>query len=350
MALLHARILGLTHPKANGGIRMSTQRPAPRLQGGRGRRSLVIAIVVAWLMTSAATAVGQSPAPGNGDQAEADPKGLSTAIPIPLTSLGDVTSLEATATLSATGSLKGEEMAGDLTAQLVGDEQGQYRIDITGDLLGPIATQVGGKLVKLFRPKRVSVYVVEDGNYVVVSGLTDICIRTEDTAATEALSQLSPRTLMTILTDSDVANGSLVGAESLDGVAVDHYVVDGPTFLAAAQASNDPAVQAFGQALAGASDSDIYIDTETGYPVRYQGAFSGAYEPVGLDGDFSRAPRRDQGRHGQHRDPAEGLRHAHLDVARRPAAVRAPGPGCVPRADSSVPAGRTRRWTCNFRP
>jgi hypothetical protein len=25
----------------------------------------------------------------------------------------------------------------------------------------------------------------------------------------------------------------------------------------------------------------------TGYPVRYQGAFSGAYEPVGLDGDFS---------------------------------------------------------------
>ena len=121
----------------------------------------------------------------------------------------------------------------------------------------------------------------------VVSGLTDLCIRTEDTAATEALSQLSPRALMTILTDSDVANGSLVGAESLDGVAVDHYVIDGPTFLAAAQASSDPTVQTFGQALRGASDADIYIDTETGYPVRYEGAFSGAYEPVGLDGDFN---------------------------------------------------------------
>ena len=244
-------------------------------------------IVVACLMTNAANVAGQSQAPGSGDPPQADPTGLSTAIPIPLTSLGDVTSLEATATLSATGSLQGEEMAGDLTAQLVADEQGQYRVDLTGDLLGPIATQVGGKLVKLFRPKQVSAYVVEDGNYVVVSGLTDLCIRTEDTAATEALSQLSPRALMTILTDSDVANGSLVGTESLDGVAVDHYVIDGPTFLAAAQASSDPAVQAFGQTLRGASDADIYIDTATGYPVRFEGAFSGAYEPVGLDGDFS---------------------------------------------------------------
>ena len=178
-------------------------------------------------------------------------------------------------------------MSGDLTVQLVGDEQQQYRIDITGDLLGPVAAQVGGKLVNLFRPKQVSVYVVEDGNYVVVSGLTDLCIQTEDTDVTEALSQLSPRTLMAILTDSDVANGILVGAESIDGVAVDHYVIDGPTFLAAAQESSDPTVQTFGQALRGAGDADIYIDTETGYPVRYEGAFSGAYEPVGLDGDFS---------------------------------------------------------------
>ncbi len=284
MALRHARILGLTHRPANGGIRMSTQQPSFRLQSGHRRSALVIALVVASLMMSATSVVGQSQSPGNGDPAGAD---ATTAIPIPLTSLGDVTSLEATATLSATGSMKGEEMAGDLTAQLVADEQGQFRIDLTGDLLGPIATQVGGKLVKLFRPKRVSVYVVEDGNYVVVSGLTDLCIRTEDTAATEALSQLSPRALMTILTDSDVANGSLVGAESLDGVAVDHYVIDGPTFLAAAQASSDPTVQTFGQALRGASDADIYIDTETGYPVRYEGAFSGAYEPVGLDGDFN---------------------------------------------------------------
>ena len=266
---------------------MSTHRPVPRPQGGRGRRSLAFAVAVAWLMTSAPSAVAQSQGAGNDGPSEAAPTGLSAAIPIPVTSLGDLTSLEATVTLSAVGSLKGEEMSGDLTVQLVGDEQQQYRIDITGDLLGPIAAQVGGKLVGLFRPSRVSVYVVDDGNYVVVSGLTDVCIRTEDTAATEALSQLSPRTLMTILTDSDVANGSLVGAESLDGVPVDHYVIDGAGFLAAAQGSSEPAVQAFGRSLRGASDADIYIDTETGYPVRYQGAFSGAYEPVGLDGDFS---------------------------------------------------------------
>ena len=261
---------------------MSAQQSALRPHGGRRRRFLAIAVVVSSLMTSGASALGQSPAPGDGDPADA-----STAIPIPLTSLGDLTSLEATATLSASGSLMGEEMSGDLTVQLVGDEQQQYRIDITGDLLGPVAAQVGGKLVNLFRPKQVSVYVVEDGNYVVVSGLTDLCIQTEDTDVTEALSQLSPRTLMAILTDSDVANGVLVGAESIDGVAVDHYVIDGPTFLTAAQESSDPTVQTFGQALRSAGDADIYIDTETGYPVRYEGAFSGAYEPVGLDGDFS---------------------------------------------------------------
>jgi hypothetical protein len=238
-------------------------------------------------MSSAPSAVAQSQSPGDTNPAEAAPTVVSDAMPIPLTSLGDLTALEATVTLSAAGSLRGEEMAGDLLVELVGDEQGQYQIDITGDLLGPIAAQVGGKLVGLFRPKRVSVYVVEDGNYVVVSGLTDVCIRTEDTSATEALSQLSPRTLMTILTDGDVANGSLVGAESWDGVPVDHYNIDGDTFLAAAQGSNEPAVQAFGRSLRGASDADIYIDTASGYPVRYQGAFSGAYEPVGLDGDFS---------------------------------------------------------------
>ena len=266
---------------------MSTQRPVPRPRRGRDRGSIAIAVAVAWLMTSAASAVAQSQPPESGGPAETAPTGLSAAVPIPLTSLGDLTSLEATVTLSAAGSLQGEEMAGDLTVQLVGDEQQQYRIDITGDLLGPIAAQVGGKLVGLFRPQQVSVYVVEEGNYVVVSGLTDVCIRTEDTATTEALGQLSPRALLTILTDADVANGSLVGAESLDGVPVDHYVIDGAAFLAAAQGSGEPAVQAFGRSLRGAGDADIYIDTETGYPVRYEGAFSGAYEPVGLDGDFS---------------------------------------------------------------
>lgn len=277
----------LADPRIEEEDRMSVQQPAPRRRGERFRHAIGSAVVVATLMMSAASATAQSTVPRNEDPAEADLTGASTVMPIPITTLGDLTSLEATATLSAAGTMQGEEMAGDLTVEFVADEQGHYRIDITGDLLGPVAAQVGGKLVKLFRPKRVSAYVVEDGNYVVVSGLTDLCIRTEDTATTEALSQLSPRTLMAILTDSDVANGSLVGVETLDGVPVDHYIIDGPTFLAAAQASSDPTVQAFGQALRSAGDADIYIDTETGYPVRYEGAFSGAYEPVGLDGDFS---------------------------------------------------------------
>ena len=276
----------LTYGTDDGGIRMSA-RPTPSPWGGRARLSLVTAIVSAGLLAGAVGAQGQSEAPGSEFAAEATSTGNTSVGPIPLTPLGDLTSLEATATLSATGSMMGEEIAGDLLVQLVGDEQGQYRVDITGDLLGPVAAQVGGKLVKLFRPKQVSVYVVEDGNYVVVSGLTDLCVKTEDTATTEALSQLSPRTLMTILTDSDVANGSLVGPESLDGVPVDHYVIDGPDFLTAARASSEPTVQTFGQALRDAGDAAIYIDAETGYPVRYEGAFSGAYEPVGLDGDFS---------------------------------------------------------------
>lgn len=250
----------------------------------RGHQRLVIAIATIALMANAAGATAQSESPG---PSPALPGDGAASVPVPITSLGELTSLEAAVTINAAGSLGGKEMAGDLTVQLVGDEQGQYRIDITGDLLGPIAAQVGGRLVGLFRPKQVSVYVVEDGNFVVVSGLTDVCVRTEDTATTEALSQLSPRSLMQILTDADVARGTLVGPESLDGTAVDHYVIDGPAFLAAAQASPDPAVQAFGQSLRGAEDASIYIDTESGYPVRYEGAFSGAYEPLALDGDFS---------------------------------------------------------------
>ena len=264
----------------------SAQQAAPRSEGRRHRSFLAPLLAAACLLMTASGVGAQSASPDDGS-AESLPAAASSTVAIPLTSLGDLSSLEATVTLSAAGSLEGEEMAGDLTVQLVADEQQQYRIDITGDLLGPIAAQVGGRLVKLFRPKQVSVYVVEEGNYIVVSGLTDLCVKTEDTATTEALSQLSPRSLLAILTDSDVANGSLVGAEELDGVAVDHYIIDGDTFLAAAQASSDPTVGAFGQSLRGASDSDIYIDTETGYPVRYEGAFSGEYEPVGLDGDFS---------------------------------------------------------------
>jgi hypothetical protein len=261
---------------------MSRHLPSPTTGRGRARHLLALFLVSSWLVTIAPGAAAQSQPPP--DEASASVE--AAAVPIPISSLGDLTSLEASVTLNAVGALQGKEMAGDLTVQLVGDEQQQYRIDITGDLLGPIAAQVGGRLVGLFRPKRVSVYVVEEGNYVVVSGLTDLCVRTEDTATTDALSQLSPRALMEILTDADVARGRLVGTESLDGTPADRYVIDGSSFLTAAQASADPTVQAFGQSLTSAADADLYIDPQTGYPVRYEGAFSGAYEPLGLDGDF----------------------------------------------------------------
>jgi hypothetical protein len=265
---------------------MSTQLPSRTATRQRAHRLLALAITGAWLVTLAPGAAAQSPAPADGSPTPVSAE-TAAGVPIPISSLGDLTSLEAEVTLSAAGSLQGKEMSGDLNVQLLGDEQQQYRIDITGDLLGPIAAQVGGRLVGLFRPKRVSVYVVEDGNYIVVSGLTDVCVRTEDTATTEALSQLSPRTLMEILTNADVARGQLVGTEPLNDRPADHYTMDGAAFLAAAQASGDPTVQAFGQALRSASDADLFVDVESGYPVRYEGAFSGAYEPVGLDGDFS---------------------------------------------------------------
>lgn len=262
-------------------MNMSGYQPGPRARVARAHHLWAFAIAVACV----ALLSGGAAAPVAAQSA--DPSQAAGAVPIPITSLGELTSLEATVELTAQGSLKGKDMSGGLSVDLVGDEQQQYRIDIRGDLLGPIAAQVGGRLVGLFRPKAVSVYVVEEGNYIVVSGLTDVCVRTEDTATTEALSQLSPRTLMTILTDSDVAQGTLAGAETLDGQTVDRYVIDGPTFLAAAQASSDPAVQAFGQSLRGATDAQLSIDTQSGYPVRYEGGFSGAYAPLELDGDFS---------------------------------------------------------------
>jgi hypothetical protein len=211
----------------------------------------------------------------------------STLAPIPLTSLGELQSLDATVTLNASGELQGKAMEGDLTIGLTSNDQRESRIDITGSLLGPVAAQVGGRLVGLFRPRAVSVYTVEDGTYVVVSGLTDVCVKPGDNAATAALAQLSPQNLMTLLTSSDVAQGTLVGEESIDGLPVAHWAIDGEAFLEAALASGDPTVQTFGRSLRDARDADLYVATDSGYPVRYVGGFSGAYEPLGLDGDFS---------------------------------------------------------------
>lgn len=251
--------------------------PVPRESIGgqvlRRGRSSAVAMAMLALLTVPGAALGQDTAPAQ----EA----------IPIRSLGELTSLDATVTLSAEGAMRGEAMAGDVTVELTSNAQNESRIDITGSLLGPVAAQVGGALVGLFRPRAVSVYTVEEGTYVVVSGLTDLCVKPRDNAATAALSQLSPQALMAMLTGSDVARGTLVGQESIDGATADHWVIDGDGFLAAARASSEPAVKTFGDALRSASDASLYVSTESGYPVRYEGGFSGAYDPLGLDGDFA---------------------------------------------------------------
>jgi hypothetical protein len=157
---------------------------------------------------------------------------------------------------------------------------------VTGSLLGDVVAQVGGSAVKLFRPKTVSVFTVPDGTYVNLDALVDVCVKPGDNEATAVLDQLSPQGLMTILTSSDVARGTLVGQETLDGVAVDHWVVDGDAFLAAARSSADPTVSRFAGSLTDAADADLYVSSEGGYPVAYRGGFSGPFEPLGFEGDL----------------------------------------------------------------
>jgi hypothetical protein len=131
------------------------------------------------------------------------------------------------------------------------------------------------------------VYRVPEGSFIVLSGLFDMCMQPQDPAAASALDELSPQTLMTTLTSSDVAHGTLVGDETLNGVPVRHYVIDGPTFLAAAQGSDDPTVNSFAQSITSASDADLYVAADGGYPVAYRGGFSGSFAPLKFDGDVA---------------------------------------------------------------
>jgi hypothetical protein len=228
---------------------------------------LVSALVAASVLTS------------RHDAAAAEPE------PIPLTPLTGITSLDATVTITAAGTVDGEAAQGDLTAQLSTNDQGSSRIEVTGSLLGEVVSRVGGLGIKLFRPSRLTVYRVPEGTFVVLGGLIDMCVEQQDTSATAALDQLSPQALMGTLTDSDVARGTLVGEETLGDVAVHHYLVDGPSFLAAAQQSTNPTVSAFAGGLRTASDADVYVAADSGYPVGYRGRFAGFFEPLGFDGD-----------------------------------------------------------------
>jgi hypothetical protein len=205
---------------------------------------------------------------------------------IPLKPITGLTSLNATVKIDVNGLINGERAQGDLNAVLTTNDQGKSQITVSGSLLGDIVAQVGGSLVGLFAPKNVDIYKVPEGTYVVVNSLFPICVKPANSKATAALDEMSPKSLLSMLTSSDVARGKLVGEDTLNGVPVKHYVLNGKAFLAAAQKSTNPKLKAFGEALWSAGDADLYVDAKGGYPVAFRGSFSGAYEPLKFEGDF----------------------------------------------------------------
>jgi hypothetical protein len=251
-------------------------------------RVLAMAIVVATtsVMAIASSATGSAVEPA-GAGGMTILQQAAPGEPIPLTPLTGLTSLEATVTMEVDGVVDGEATQGDLTARLTSTDEPAQRIDVTGSLLGDIVAQIGGSAVKLFRPKMVSGFAVPEGTYVVLDALVDVCVKPQGSEATEALQQLSPQALMDILTSSDVARGTFVGDEVLNGMPVRHYAIDGAEFLAAAQGSSDPNVSLFARSLESATDADLYVAAEGGYPVAYRGGFAGRFEPLKFEGDLT---------------------------------------------------------------
>jgi len=268
---------------------MPSQDPSVPASIKRHRSTLSVSAVIAstCILAFSAGAAARPSLPTTervmaGFQEQASPGGV-----IPLTPLTGLTSLDATVTINVDGTVNGKPTQGDLTAILTSNDQYMSQIDVTGSLLGAVVAQVGGSAVSLFRPSKVSVYTVPEGTYAVVTGLLDLCVKPKDSTATAALDQLSPQSLMATLTNSDVARGTFVGDETLNGTPVKHYVIDGGAFLAAAQASSDPNLHLFGQSLRSATDADLYVAADGGYPVAYRGGYSGTFEPLTFDGDFT---------------------------------------------------------------
>jgi len=206
---------------------------------------------------------------------------------IPLKPIAGLTSLNAEVKLEVNGLINDQRAQGDLNAVLSTNDQGSSRITLTGSLLGDIAAQIGGSLVGLFKPSKVDIYKVPEGTYVVISSLLPVCVELEDSKATAALEEMSPQSLLTLLTSSDVARGEYVGQKTLKGVPVKHYVLDGDDFLTAAQKSRNSKLREFGEALWSAEDADLYVDAKGGYPRAFSGSFSGSYEPLEFEGDFN---------------------------------------------------------------
>ena len=190
------------------------------------------------------------------------------------------------AKINANGLINNENAVGDLNAVITTNNQGQSKITVTGSLLGTIAAQVGGSVIGMFTPSSVDIYKMPTGSYIVVNSLIPICVKPSDPAATEALSEFSPQNLMAMLTNKEVARGNLVGQETYNGAVLNHFVLNGDAFLAAAKKSSDPELKAFGDALWDAGDADLYVDSKELYPVAFQNDFSGTFVPLGFEGNF----------------------------------------------------------------
>jgi len=206
--------------------------------------------------------------------------------PIPIKPLTGLTSLNATVQINANGLLNGQRVQGGLTATVATNGKDQTQINVSGPLLGDIIAQVGGSAMSLFTPSQIQIYKVPQGTYVVVKSLFDLCIKPKAANSTEAVERMSPQTLLGMFTSPEVARGTLVGNGTVNGTAVKHYVIDGPTFLAAAQRSSDPNLSDFGNSLWSAQNADLYVSTATQYPVAFQGSYSGQFDPLKFEGDF----------------------------------------------------------------
>ncbi len=206
--------------------------------------------------------------------------------PISVKPLTDLASLSATAKIDANGLVNGEKVRGDLNAVILANQKGQSKITVTGSLLGTIAAQVGGSVVGLFKPSSVDIYQMPTGSYIVVNSLVTVCVKPSDPAAVAALQEFSPKVLMSMLTRKEVAKGKLAGQEEYNGATLNRYTLNGDAFLAAAKASSDPGLKSFGDALWDAGDADLWVDSESRYPVAYRNSFSGSFEPLKFEGDF----------------------------------------------------------------
>ena len=143
---------------------------------------------VTWLLAPVSARI---PAPGD---------------PIPLKSIDGLTFAQrGRVKLDVNGKIAGKKTKGDLNALLASNDQKKSKITVSGSLLGPIAAQVGGSVLGMFTPSKVDLYKVPTGAYIAVNSLVPICVKPDTADAAAALDDLSPSSMMSMLTGSDVA-------------------------------------------------------------------------------------------------------------------------------------------------